>query len=117
MASTTKKRRVPIERGRRVTWRTPGATPTKYEPKMKPAAREVPDVYARVGVGGSVTDPVEEGSTSHVKVEVWIELPCAPDPASLRAAYKEAARYVDKWIKKEQDRAFGPCEEIEDDGL
>lgn len=107
------KRAVDVKRGRATTWRTNGQETANHERVLPAVKRVVPDVHAKVGVGGS--SKVGQENFSSVEVRVWCELPCAPDEKSIKAAYKEASDYVERWIQRELDLAMPDRVEEDDD--
>lgn len=59
---------------------------------------------ARVQVKGGVTKNMDNFES--IRVDVSVELPCAPTPAAVDKAYKAASDMVDKFIVDELERAM-----------
>ena len=65
---------------------------------------KVPEAFARVGVSGSSTVSLPDYNS--VKVSVWVELPCAPDEASVQRTYQRGSALVEAWIQEQLDAAL-----------
>lgn len=68
---------------------------------------DVPEQYARVRVGGGVTQSVGADTYNFVRVDVVIERPCPNTDADIEDTYKSVSDAVDDYLRKELEYALG----------